>query len=191
MPYATKAPSHRPRAVSLLVRARARSQIMVPWMLAQWEEFHTGVMMYGNACYGVLEANYSICAVHLLSAALGLRFWRAELTLPAPLSHALQALAGLGAGSGAGAGAGQVLVAAHGNGTLGYAGGAAAAGGGVEPPLLRATVAEVALVVVGLAGVLQGVSNVARVFASPPLPPQVRPIPLVATVSFVRVLVTN
>jgi len=35
-------------------------QIMVPWVLAQWEEYHTGIMMYGTRFYGVLEANYSI-----------------------------------------------------------------------------------------------------------------------------------
>ncbi|KAJ9522082.1 hypothetical protein QJQ45_005203 [Haematococcus lacustris] len=56
-----------------------------------------GIMVYGTAHYGVLEANYSICATHLLSAAGGLAFWRQRLSLPAcfaPLWARLGSLAG-------------------------------------------------------------------------------------------------
>lgn len=31
------------------------TQVMMPWIMAQWEEYHTGVMMYGTKYYGVLE----------------------------------------------------------------------------------------------------------------------------------------
>jgi hypothetical protein len=55
----------------------------VPWVLAQWEEYFTGVMMYGTRLYGVLEANYSICAVHLITFALGPAVWATRLPVPA------------------------------------------------------------------------------------------------------------
>ena len=29
--------------------------IMVPWVAAQWEEYHTGLMLYGNGYYGITE----------------------------------------------------------------------------------------------------------------------------------------
>uniref|UniRef100_A0A7R9VBS8 CDP-alcohol phosphatidyltransferase n=1 Tax=Chlamydomonas euryale TaxID=1486919 RepID=A0A7R9VBS8_9CHLO len=56
--------------------------ILFPWILAQWEEYHTGVMMYGTRLYGVLEANYSICIVHLASWALGPKVWAVTLPMP-------------------------------------------------------------------------------------------------------------
>lgn len=60
------------------------------WVAAQWEEYHTGVMLYGNEYWGVLEANYSIAAMHMLSVAVGgAASWTrpvadALLSLPAP-----------------------------------------------------------------------------------------------------------
>jgi len=41
------------------------------WVAAQWEEYHTGVMLYGNEYWGVLEANYSIAAMHTLVVLAG------------------------------------------------------------------------------------------------------------------------
>jgi ethanolaminephosphotransferase len=49
------------------------------------EEYHTGIMVYGNRYYGVLEANYSICAVHIATAVWGAALWRAPAPLPAAL----------------------------------------------------------------------------------------------------------
>lgn len=60
--------------------------ILAPWLLAQWEEYHTGVMMYGTRYYGVMEANYSICLVHLISALAGPGVWRLAVPLPPPLA---------------------------------------------------------------------------------------------------------
>jgi ethanolaminephosphotransferase len=54
-------------------------QPMIPWMLAHWEEYHTGVMLYGNGSFGVLEANYSIAAIHILSAMFGVGLWQRDL----------------------------------------------------------------------------------------------------------------
>lgn len=49
------------------------------WILAQWEEYHTGIMQYGNGYFGILEANYALAAVHLISAVLGPDIWKAKL----------------------------------------------------------------------------------------------------------------
>lgn len=54
----------------------APSQVMFTWILAQWEEYHTGVMRYGNAFYGVLEANYCLAAVHVLTMVVGSSWWQ-------------------------------------------------------------------------------------------------------------------
>ncbi len=45
--------------------------IMGPWAAAHWEEYHTGVMLYGNGYWGVTEANYLMVAVHLATAVAG------------------------------------------------------------------------------------------------------------------------
>ena len=37
-------------------------------------------MVYGTRYYGVLEANYSICATHLATALLGSGFWKRRIT---------------------------------------------------------------------------------------------------------------
>ncbi len=59
--------------------------VMFTWVLAQWEEYHTGLMLYGNSFYGVLECNYTLASVHLVTLALGPEFWRTPLVelLPA------------------------------------------------------------------------------------------------------------
>ena len=44
---------------------------MVPWLLAHWEEYHSGIMLYGNGYWGVTEANYVMVALHLLTAFAG------------------------------------------------------------------------------------------------------------------------
>ena len=66
--------------------------VMLTWMLAQWEEYHTSIMLYGNSFLGVLEANYMLAAVHLLTFFLGPAFWRRPVADVVPL---------LGAGDGA------------------------------------------------------------------------------------------
>ena len=42
--------------------------------------------MYGTRFYGVLEANYSICATHLVTFLLGPAFWRERIPLALPLA---------------------------------------------------------------------------------------------------------
>lgn len=33
--------------------------IMIPWVAAQWEEYHTGLMLYGNGYYGITEVRHT------------------------------------------------------------------------------------------------------------------------------------
>lgn len=54
--------------------------VMFTWILAQWEEYHTSIMLYGNSFYGVLEANYCIAALHLVTFAAGPQLWRTPAT---------------------------------------------------------------------------------------------------------------
>eukprot|EP00887_Chlorella_sp_A99_P008007 scaffold12.g8007.t1 len=49
---------------------------MLPWVLAHWEEYHTGTMVYGNGYIGVTEANYAVVFLHFVAAAIGARNWR-------------------------------------------------------------------------------------------------------------------
>jgi ethanolaminephosphotransferase len=53
---------------------------MFTWILAQWEEYHTSIMLYGNSYYGVLEANYCIAALHLVTFIVGPQLWRTPAT---------------------------------------------------------------------------------------------------------------
>jgi len=53
--------------------------IMVPWILAHLEEYHTGVLLYGDGLIGILEANYALAVVHSLTYFLGVDFWGWQL----------------------------------------------------------------------------------------------------------------
>ncbi|CAK0780569.1 hypothetical protein CVIRNUC_005097 [Coccomyxa viridis] len=69
--------------------------IMGPWLLAHWEEYHSGIMLYGNGYWGVTEANYLMILLHFFTAAVGPGFWGTGLgdllglQLPWPL-HGLR-----------------------------------------------------------------------------------------------------
>lgn len=49
--------------------------VFIPWLLAHWEEYHTGIMVYGNGTWGVTEANYAVVLLHLTSAICGPQMW--------------------------------------------------------------------------------------------------------------------
>lgn len=66
-------------------------QIMVPWMMAHWEEYHTGIMVYGNGWFGILEANYALVIIHLITAVYGPGLWVQHIPLPANIMQALPA----------------------------------------------------------------------------------------------------
>jgi hypothetical protein len=57
---------------------------MFTWILAQWEEYHTSIMLYGNSYYGVLEANYCIAALHIVTFLAGPQLWRTPATAVLP-----------------------------------------------------------------------------------------------------------
>lgn len=59
--------------------------VMLTWILAQWEEYHTSIMLYGNSYYGVLEANYCIAALHIATFIMGPHVWRLPATSVLPL----------------------------------------------------------------------------------------------------------
>lgn len=46
-----------------------------PWLAAHWEEYHCGEMLYGNGWWGVTEANYTLVALHFVSAIFGPGMW--------------------------------------------------------------------------------------------------------------------
>lgn len=71
------------------------SSVCVTFYLAQWEEYHTGVMSCGNDFYGVTEGQLSLVAFHLLAAAFGADFWLLQTPL-VPVAFPLwQALVGV------------------------------------------------------------------------------------------------
>ena len=64
---------------------------MVPWLLAHWEEYHSGIMLYGNGYWGVTEANYVMVALHLFTAAAGPGArWQLKCLLFLAIGHQLR-----------------------------------------------------------------------------------------------------
>lgn len=55
------------------------SSVSTTFYLAQWEEYHTGVMTCGNGWYGVTEGQLSLVLFHILAAVFGAGFWTAQL----------------------------------------------------------------------------------------------------------------
>lgn len=58
---------------------------MFIWICAQWEEYHTGIMLYGNQYFGVLECNYSLAAVHVVTAIIGPEIYQDQLRYYVPI----------------------------------------------------------------------------------------------------------
>lgn len=58
--------------------------VFIPWWMAHWEEYHTGVMVYGSGLWGVTEANYAVVLLHYYTFLLGPRGWTTK-----PLAWAL------------------------------------------------------------------------------------------------------
>jgi ethanolaminephosphotransferase len=66
--------------------------VKLPWVLAQWEEYHTGIMLYGNDYYGVLEANYSIALIHFITMLTGPGVWLASVSQYLPFQLGFEIL---------------------------------------------------------------------------------------------------
>lgn len=58
---------------------------MFIWICAQWEEYHTGIMLYGNEYFGVLECNYSLAMVHVVTAIIGPELYQNRLSDYVPI----------------------------------------------------------------------------------------------------------
>lgn len=65
---------------------------MFVWICAQWEEYHTGMMLYGNEYFGVLECNYSLAAVHVVTALIGSEVYQQQLVDVLPFVRGLPVL---------------------------------------------------------------------------------------------------
>ena len=66
-----------------------------PWLAAHWEEYHCGEMLYGNGFWGVTEANYTLVALHFVSAIFGPAMWSRNVVDVAPASLVRAAEKGL------------------------------------------------------------------------------------------------
>uniref|UniRef100_M4BV39 Aminoalcoholphosphotransferase n=1 Tax=Hyaloperonospora arabidopsidis (strain Emoy2) TaxID=559515 RepID=M4BV39_HYAAE len=64
----------------------ALSSVCITFYLAQWQEYHTGVMNCGNGFFGVTEGQLTLVAVHLAAAFFGAGFWTAELSFVPTIS---------------------------------------------------------------------------------------------------------
>lgn len=53
--------------------------VMIPWQLAHWEEYHTGMLFYGNKFWGITEANYLLVMLHSMTGYFGPDMWRADV----------------------------------------------------------------------------------------------------------------
>lgn len=49
--------------------------VFIPWWLAHWEEYHTGVMVYGSGLWGVTEALYAVFGIHMYTYFVGPIGW--------------------------------------------------------------------------------------------------------------------
>lgn len=49
--------------------------VFIPWWLAHWEEYHTGVMVYGSGLWGVTEALYAVFGIHMATYFGGPSIW--------------------------------------------------------------------------------------------------------------------
>lgn len=56
----------------------------IPFILAHWEEYHTGMMLYGAGVWGVTEANYAAVLVGWWTAIAGPAFWATSVVDIAP-----------------------------------------------------------------------------------------------------------
>ena len=78
--------------------------VFIPWVLAHWEEYHTGVMLYGNGLWGVTEINYAAAIMHFHTYLTGPEWWTwcplvglmaatgVDKALPAPVAAAVAGL---------------------------------------------------------------------------------------------------
>lgn len=68
----------------------AITSVSVSFYMAQWDEYHTGVMSCGNGWYGVTEGQLTLVAAHLITAVVGPTFWQLSLVgLPVTPTHLL------------------------------------------------------------------------------------------------------
>lgn len=53
-----------------------------PWILAHWEEYHTGTMSYSSGWWGVTEANLAVVGLLLVTSLAGPSVWESRPLVP-------------------------------------------------------------------------------------------------------------
>jgi ethanolaminephosphotransferase len=64
--------------------------VFIPWWLAHWEEYHTGVMVYGSGLWGVTEALYAVFGIHMYTYFVGPSGWTWKPFAQSFTAHDLQ-----------------------------------------------------------------------------------------------------
>lgn len=59
----------------------AQALVMLPWVIGNWEEYHTGVLNVGNGWIGVTEGQFGLVILHLISAWRGPDIWQTPTRL--------------------------------------------------------------------------------------------------------------
>uniref|UniRef100_A0A7S4RAT4 Ethanolaminephosphotransferase n=1 Tax=Alexandrium monilatum TaxID=311494 RepID=A0A7S4RAT4_9DINO len=54
----------------------------LPWWLAQWEAYHTGVVRTGGEFFGITEIELVVASIHLISALGGPDVWKTFIPVP-------------------------------------------------------------------------------------------------------------
>nr|BAU37047.1 ethanolaminephosphotransferase [Chlamydomonas sphaeroides] len=49
----------------------AAMSVYLPWIVSHWEEYHTGILMYGDGWFGILEANYVLAGITVVTGTFG------------------------------------------------------------------------------------------------------------------------
>ncbi|KAG2426862.1 hypothetical protein HYH02_014715 [Chlamydomonas schloesseri] len=63
----------------------AAMSVYLPWWVSHWEEYHTGVLMYGDGNFGILEANYVLALVTFITGAFGPAMWDTPMKAVVPV----------------------------------------------------------------------------------------------------------
>ncbi|KAG2422683.1 hypothetical protein HXX76_015847 [Chlamydomonas incerta] len=63
----------------------AAMSVYLPWWVSHWEEYHTGVLMYGDGNFGILEANYVLALVTFITGTFGPAMWDTPMQAIVPV----------------------------------------------------------------------------------------------------------
>lgn len=64
---------------SAMFSSIACMSVDLPWLISHWEEYHTGVLMYGDGFFGIMEANYTLAAANFVTGLFGPGLWETPM----------------------------------------------------------------------------------------------------------------